>query len=614
MQLLRALITIALACALGACRIVVDAQGQGLAYGQLSRSVYTDGYLFNINRDFHEIFWPLPAPGNSFEKWTQLCNGQYKACDLNLNEDLWGQDEQLPLGMVFKPGYQGPLQLRDFDLYWNSFSRTLKIPASSLDVTGKSPGATVRVFMATLDMQSVIPANLVIDSYQAQLPQGADPNDYWPFISSIDSNGIIASASLQFDLADIAANEELRPHNASSPYADVLVGCVQANDPFHVCTMSALPYLGMASSQPSVNQIMLRTVVSRPWMGQRFAQMLQQLPADMRKLFRGVTAVVIASDIRPSFYSPATGAIYLDPQDLWLTPSERNSINWDPDYRSDYGSAFRFAPYWVYVKGNEEAWRSSYSWPEGSTRSIQDIVAPMGNLLAHELAHANDAMPPADLPLVQPDQRPLDATWLYYDDSASEILYQSQPLYSSTLFDLADVLYSGAPVTSYLLSLTAPEVGTLFAGDTANALYSYTSQYEDVAMLVEEVLTHYYFGADRVVAFLDDPGTPSPGCNEFILRWGERNRVSLAAVRSRAAQVLADILGVSNAQSYFVGLPSMSMLSPGKGLCQYYDLPSEHSDTQGQFISVRDITARQIDRVLHHELLHDGRGWRFHRE
>ena len=65
--------------------------------------------------------------------------------------------------------------------------------------------------------------------------------------------------------------------------------------------------------------IMQRLVVSHDWMGQRFKEVLDILPAEILQLMSGVTAVVIDDDIRPSYYTNWTGAIYLDPANLWLT-------------------------------------------------------------------------------------------------------------------------------------------------------------------------------------------------------------------------------------------------------------------------------------------------------
>ena len=102
---------------------------------------------------------------------------------------------------------------------------------------------------------------------------------------------------------------------------------------------------------------MSRVVVSHPWMGERFKAFLEQYDQndDFKNLLRATTAIVISYDVRPSFYWAATGAIYLDPNYLWLTQAERDTINEAPDYRSGFGAELQFEMLWRYVKDNDYA-------------------------------------------------------------------------------------------------------------------------------------------------------------------------------------------------------------------------------------------------------------------
>ena len=183
---------------------------------------------------------------------------------------------------------------------------------------------------------------------------------------------------------------DFKPHSKNSPWTNVLVGCATANDVHSLCSMETLPYVGAITDSPTIQDVMQRVVVSHGWMGQRFANVLKQLPPEMLKMFRGVTAIVIGSEVRPSFFTPLTSAIHIDPQDLWLTPAERNTIDWEPDYRSDFGAALNFIPVSYYLAGSNYAWYSSSSYPEDYTRGMSDIIWPLGYILIHELAHAND--------------------------------------------------------------------------------------------------------------------------------------------------------------------------------------------------------------------------------
>jgi hypothetical protein len=74
---------------------------------------------------------------------------------------------------------------------------------------------------------------------------------------------------------------------------------VAANTPFQLCKLATLPLIGQAEPEPTVEDVLARTVVSHAWMGRRFEQVLRALPARLLKLFRSTTAVVIGADFRP---------------------------------------------------------------------------------------------------------------------------------------------------------------------------------------------------------------------------------------------------------------------------------------------------------------------------
>lgn len=597
---------------LGACRMPVEISGEGFVYGQRAGDTYSHGYLFDINEDFDETFWPVPAPGHSFSRWTDICNRTYGPCELSLTRDLWEQDREIPLGSRFAAGYRGPLELVNYELYWSESTRTLSIPVDSLEIEGVHPQDSPRLFMAPSDLGELVPARRVGNDYRFRLPNNRyNFRDYWLFVSARDSDGVIASASFDFGLGEQVRVEELRAHSKRSPYADILAGCVSANNPFAMCTLGELPFLGTSSANPSISDVLQRTVVTHGWMGKRFAQVLQRLPPDMLKMFRGVTAVVISSRVRPAFYITTSGAIYLDPQDLWLTPGERDTIDWEPDYRSGFGSALEFISADLYVDGNRPAWFYSSQYAQGESRGINDIVWPLANLLLHELAHANDAMPPALLPLVTPQETPLDATFRFDRDAASTQLENIYPLRSTLLSDLGEVLFRGEPASRFILSLTPRELGLEFEADDASALYGYSTPFEDTAMLVEEALTRYYFGLDRIASFLDVPASADPDCTEYTLRWGVRNRVATPAVRARAELVLAGILDEADVSRYLDAMPDTQDLERGIGLCESLVLlPSVNPAIPGQFITPIDLSRQRALQVDTHREVREraGRG------
>ena len=76
--------------------------------------------------------------------------------------------------------------------------------------------------------------------------------------------------------------------------------------------------------------------------GCRFREILERMPNELLLLTRGLTGVVISYDIRPSFYTTQTGAMYLDPDGMWLTEEERAVIDETPDFRGEFAKKLDF--------------------------------------------------------------------------------------------------------------------------------------------------------------------------------------------------------------------------------------------------------------------------------
>jgi hypothetical protein len=122
----------------------------------------------------------------------------------------------------------------------------------------------------------------------------------------------------------------LYAYKADGPYRDALVPCVYDSGMMHsgsgynLCRLSRLPFLGQDSGGgiPSVEQVMNRVIVSHDWLGRNFEAFLRahDTQGDFRRMLNSVTAVVLATSVRPSFYYAGTGAIYLDGDNFWLTP------------------------------------------------------------------------------------------------------------------------------------------------------------------------------------------------------------------------------------------------------------------------------------------------------
>lgn len=340
--------------------------------------------------------------------------------------------------------------------------------------------------------------------------------------------------------------------------------CAYAEGVDDSCTLRRLPLIGMDSPNPTRDEVLARTDVSHEWMRTRFRAALEELPDDLIGLFRAVTAVVISRDIRPSFYTTRTGAIYIDPAYLWVTVEEKRTISTDPDYRSEFGNRLRFVALWRYVIGSQSAY-SRGSLTDDNPREPADIVLPLARLLYHELAHANDFFSAdrhselnRDTKIVESTQRD---TWI------NTQLSEEYPLESEELRAMGRVLYFGEDPSSEQLEITAADMGALFENDMANDNYAYASNAEDVAMLFEEVMMRYHYGIDRVLAFVD-ASEEIENCNDYIVQWGRRGRAGAEALRGRTELILRRILNVSDVSEYMDKLPPALPLNPGDGFCE----------------------------------------------
>lgn len=357
-----------------------------------------------------------------------------------------------------------------------------------------------------------------------------------------------------------------QPALSISPYKDQLVRCPLIERSADACRLSTLPYIGQATASPTKADIMARVVVSHAWMGTRFSQLLDEMPDDIYQLFGSVTAVVIGADIRPSYYWGTTGAIYLDPADLWLTAAERNTISREPDYRSEFARELNFVSLGRSVVGNNYAW--DYYPLDGTvdSRPLSAIVKPMASLLFHELAHANDFIPPGLMHLVAPGNRPGDQANAFFDDLPSVDLADRMPLNSAVLYGLAAVMYRGDKASDAQKALLAEFVGLSFGSDGANDPYAYSTIFEDTAMLFEEVMMKHHFGVDREIAFTDAPPEDA-FCDAYVVRWGVRNRIGDPLVKTRAELITQQLLDRNDVSAYFNHLPSPTPMVTGKDWC-----------------------------------------------
>ncbi|MFD2366203.1 hypothetical protein [Pseudoduganella sp. GCM10020061] len=346
------------------------------------------------------------------------------------------------------------------------------------------------------------------------------------------------------------------PYRSTGAYASVLQGCAYSAALYYtsdsqnnLCPISKLPLLQSeagAGGVPTVAQIMSRVLVSHDYLGANFEQFLltQDPHDDFKRLFAGTTAIVIGSHVRPSMYTAATGAIYLDANNLWLTPAQRDIVTEVPDYRLAYDDLLSFSSLGRPVKNNA-AGRGSFPIAERQTRPVGELVHWLGRLLYHELGHASDFVPPANRNLNSGQSVWGNVAPRVNSTLPSDRLAQQFPLTSSQMFGLAQVMFWGATPTDTQRGYTAAQVGAFLSADRANDEYSYSragnnNSREDLAMLFEEFMMSYRHGVQYDIAY-SDPVPDGATADQVIVRWGQRGRIGEAAIRPRVKLVLQHI-------------------------------------------------------------------------
>jgi hypothetical protein len=357
----------------------------------------------------------------------------------------------------------------------------------------------------------------------------------------------------------------------SGAYEDVLASCVVLEELQQSCSLETLPLIGMETEDPTVADIMSRVLVSHEWMAMRFEQALNLLPPDILLLLRATTATVIDDDIRPAFYTVETGAIYLDPAYLWLTETELATINPQADFRAGFSDPLQFRSLHRYVRDGNHVYPYGLLQPN-SSKTIDDVVFLIAQLLYHELAHANDFLPPNTWDLLDRNATVLEAIIANEPNFVALHLHEFDPLRSDILRSLGEVMYEGRTPSAADLEITAAEVGEEFEFDVANDHYAYANatpySFEDSAMLFEEAMMKYHFDIDRDIAFTSAPPDPT-FCDGYTIGWGVRNRLGDTDVKARAQLVTSEILPSASADMslFFQDFPLPNFMTPGTNWC-----------------------------------------------
>jgi len=403
------------------------------------------------------------------------------------------------------------------------------------------------------------------------------------------------------DAADRIVSEDVYAYRASSPHASDLVDCVYNNQINQSCTFGRLPLLGQETNNPTINDVMNRVVVSHDWMGERFQEYLQSSPvsADMLQLFKGVTAVVISADVRPSFYWSATGAIYLDPANFWVTPQERDTLNDVPDFRSNFGTELQFIFPWRYVENNESYLnRVSYPAEQRLQRTTADVQADITWLLFHELAHANDFLPPSSHATLSNSTSPLQFS--QNNTISSSTMTNNFPLASNELKSLAQVSFAGTASNTTQQNYSANEIETFFTPDAAAMYYSYFTEREDYATIFERFMMAYRLDVYGDVAVISRNNNPN-----FNVQWGQRNRIAEPQFRDRTRFIVNSIFPNIDVDAAINNMPAAQNMIRNVSWFDNLDLSTNGSAQRAQGSQPPDMLVRprsEADLRLH---IHD---------
>ncbi|MDO6488443.1 hypothetical protein Q4503_12075 [Colwellia sp. 6_MG-2023] len=399
---------------------------------------------------------------------------------------------------------------------------------------------------------------------------------YLSFTASISSDGVKYSdtVTILVESADTISNNayfetrvaKVFSYNESSPYKDDLVDCVYSNALTSSCTLNKLPLIASevqnAADIPSVDTIMDRVVVSHQWMGEKFKSFLinNDPHDDIKRLLRATTAIVISYDVRPSFYWAATGAIYLDANNFWLTAQERDTINEAPDYRADFGNDLQFVMPWRYVKDNDYAY-STIPSSVRTDRTENDGLYRLTSLMYHELAHANDFFPSSRWSTYSSSQRILDAA--VSNNTESDNLSVAYPLQSQTMRDLAQVSFAGESATNTQKSYLPTDIEIIFSTDSATDFYAYSSLREDYAMLFEELMMQKRFNIFRDVAITNQPIGDTISSSDYKVTWGQRGRIGEQDIKPRVLFSASRVLPEFDSETALLNVPTPIQMTSG---------------------------------------------------
>jgi len=372
--------------------------------------------------------------------------------------------------------------------------------------------------------------------------------------------------------------EDSFAYRTDGAYSSVIKGCAEAYYVEDLCSLTTLPLLGQEKAVPTKDMIMQRVLVSHKWMGDRFAQMLDILEDDIKILLANARVIIIDSDLSVSGYG-GDGRIKITPDYLWMTTQEAQTLISSSDENTDDTEntdkqdnsikKLQFDPFWIWSKDNSSAY-NSISSDSNTPRSTDDIKYLMAYSLYYSLSLAKNLIPKDGFSALN-QSKSLYSN--YIDNEANWIstrLYSNTPLTSDKLIHLADVYYNDTNATQEDTTLNAEDVGRLFEDEGASSFYGYNGKLADIGQLFSETMLKYHYNVDSDVGFTNRRDSDS--CTDYILGWGEYNRIASPLVKPRAEFVANEILPTVNWSEFFASSVGESRpMSIGDNTCNLWD-------------------------------------------
>ncbi|CCN68599.1 hypothetical protein [Vibrio nigripulchritudo] len=408
--------------------------------------------------------------------------------------------------------------------------------------------------------------------------------------SSSENPGSLASPNIKGD----PSLDKISSYQSSTLSNDMLE-CVKLYKKRESCSLDKIRPIGVEKlGDISLSDIQSRLVVSHSWMADSFINALKNInDQDFLNLFKPLNAIVLSYDVRPSFYHTYTASIYIDPRYLWRNKAEWDSIYSQDDFRSGFSSDFTYdsANRFIYPGSKQYVtYSNTFNSMNNAWRESHHIAPGLFRLLSHELAHANDYLPPAYLPQVGDNGTILSAM----RDNGNKIhaeLQSAHPLTSSLLLEAAEIAFHGKSITDRVRNSTGQIAGSEFKPDGAADFYGYSTNREDVATLFESYMMYKKYGAISDVAFISIPKTKEYTCNDWKVLWGERHRLADDNVRIKTIFVAQRLLGKSESE-IVANMPStgveVSTLTSGLGWCE-----SRTNSSSSSFMGVSKSSASE---------------------